>query len=603
MNACLLVCLFILLLLLFSSRNKDSLLPLTRRMSGDSDSSTASSKGAGGAPSGSRLSHASRRSNTDEVVLLVNRTAGKHAIERPAGGETLRSPQPRARSASRERLTPVLSSPNKIKPSPSRGGTSQHDRGRTLGPEGPRRFQVSRSLSQGKTPPRRLSDATPGSPRHADSKPGSPRSNGSFPKRPAPLSASSSPLKTGSGSPSKKGVVTPRPPAPGSPCVGNRRLLPPIARATPRSPAYNQHTIQSPRQAGNAPRQFGHQNPFQKDDLGSGFGCLGFPLDPKREQELYRSFEAEFLANTQPGKLPPALPVSQASGDPNVTDSAYSSSNSSSSSVYVCGKSGPLPDLRQAKRTSGAQNCALEDPPTLLHNRTRVSLPNGLRKLPAISSSMENYINGGHTGGHTTGFTNSFAPTEQHEDPDPDCGRTRDTAYDPETNGNTESPPPYPSYPFPSPPPPDDCSYTDSSSESSSICLSLTEPLLAGSHTPPPSLGDGNADRRDTVLLRAKRGQKKAERVPSIYKLKLRPRVRPRTDNRPENGPSRIPTPLSYRETTGSGNLTPPLTQRSRKHPHQAFSDVIRQQRRSASVGSRQRSYSPESNIHPDAWM
>ncbi|KAJ8266539.1 hypothetical protein GJAV_G00131600 [Gymnothorax javanicus] len=40
---------------------------------------------------------------------------------------------------------------------------------------------------------------------------------------------------------------------------------------------------------------------------------------------------------------------------------------------------------------------------------------------------------------------------------------------------------------------------------------------------------------------------KKPERVPSIYKLKLRPRVRPRRDHRPEKKPSRIPTPLSYR--------------------------------------------------------
>ncbi|GCB78221.1 GAS2-like protein 2A [Scyliorhinus torazame] len=46
---------------------------------------------------------------------------------------------------------------------------------------------------------------------------------------------------------------------------------------------------------------------------------------------------------------------------------------------------------------------------------------------------------------------------------------------------------------------------------------------------------------------RQRRSLKKPERVPSIYKLKLRPKIRPRRDNRPEKKPSKIPTPLSYR--------------------------------------------------------
>ncbi|XP_073471321.1 GAS2-like protein 2 [Aquarana catesbeiana] len=46
-----------------------------------------------------------------------------------------------------------------------------------------------------------------------------------------------------------------------------------------------------------------------------------------------------------------------------------------------------------------------------------------------------------------------------------------------------------------------------------------------------------------------KRSLKKPERVPSIYKLKLRPKIRPRRDNRPEKKPSKIPTPVSYQQT------------------------------------------------------
>ncbi|KAG8451706.1 hypothetical protein GDO86_003772 [Hymenochirus boettgeri] len=51
-----------------------------------------------------------------------------------------------------------------------------------------------------------------------------------------------------------------------------------------------------------------------------------------------------------------------------------------------------------------------------------------------------------------------------------------------------------------------------------------------------------------------KRCLKKPERVPSIYKLKLRPKIRPRRDNRPEKKPSRIPTPVSYRQVPSKNN-------------------------------------------------
>ncbi|OCT94996.1 GAS2-like protein 2A [Xenopus laevis] len=54
--------------------------------------------------------------------------------------------------------------------------------------------------------------------------------------------------------------------------------------------------------------------------------------------------------------------------------------------------------------------------------------------------------------------------------------------------------------------------------------------------------------------LKPKRTLKKPERVPSIYKLKLRPKIRPRRDNRPEKKPSRIPTPVSYRQMPSRNN-------------------------------------------------
>lgn len=576
------------------------------------------------------------------MVFMVNRKEGKHEIERTGDGSghapALHPPQPRTRSTSRERPAPAPSSPGKMKPCPPPGSATRFERGRSLGPDGPRRHHASRSLSQGKTPQRgRASDGTPASPRHRDAQddsrskqapPGSPRLSGGFSKRQMPSSATSSPVKGVTGSPVKKSTVVPRPPAPRSPSVGSRRLLPPISqpgrrsphstpRSAPRSPHH--HPPRSPRASGRpTQRGWGHQNqPDPQEDIGIGFSLRAIPaLDPQRELELYRSFEAEFLANTGQTRVPETTESSvqltgsqqgfRPPGDTNVADSAYSSSNSSSCSLNVGGKVGILPDLRETRRSNGIRSCALEDPPTLLHSQTRAGLPNGgFRKLPAISSSLEegdpgSHSNHVHTGlqinGDLRGFPHSVVPMEAQADwtclegDVPSRDHDPDLPYDQGLPNNVPLPDSFPS-------PEDDC-YNDSSSESSSMCISLSEPVSEGSCSPPSSVANGDTD--GTVVLRAKRGQKKAERVPSIYKLKLRPKIRPRTDNRPENSPSRIPTPLSYRELqqqNTSGNLTPP---NARKNLNQALGNVMRQQRRSASVGSRERSFSPED---PDAWM
>ncbi|KAL0193646.1 hypothetical protein M9458_011942, partial [Cirrhinus mrigala] len=660
-------------------------------LSGDSDSSTASSKGGGGSTGGGRFSLGTRHAHGDEVVLLVNRKEGKHVIERPGAGAqipALRTPQTRARSASRER--PAPQSTSVLKPSPPQGPAEVHrtprsERGRSLGPEGPRKLQAPRSLSQGKTPRGRLADVSPGSsPRRRDPQslsvdrreelrpkhmpPASSRTSGSLPRRQASSSASNSPVKSSaSGSPAKKGMVAPRPPAPRSPSTGNRKLLPPVTQPGRRSPhssprSSHHHPARSPRSAHNARTpgrdQKGWGNPYnqqqENQEDGSIFSLHLLPsLDPQREQDLYRSFEAEFLANTQQtptkvqGKASTGremrslqIPVSQqglgvlpsSSGDANVTDSAYSSSNSSTSSLNVGGKVGVLPDLRESKRTN-PRTCALEDPPALLHSQIRGGLPNGgllegerwggkgLRKLPAISSSTEEGepsnpglsrpvclpkdINGS--------LPLTEVPMESQQDLAEWDGVEANVPQSTEHHSDL----PYDSgdlpETFPSPPPPlDDCSYQDSSSESSSMCLSLSEPPSEGSCTPPLPLANGDTD--DAVVLRAKKGQKKAERVPSIYKLKLRPRIRPRTDNRPENSPSRIPTPVRYQNhcqqspANSSPLQTPPQSPRLNNHQpshkalHQAFADLIQPQQRSPAMGSRECAYSSESSLDNEAW-
>ncbi|XP_008072470.1 GAS2-like protein 2 [Carlito syrichta] len=63
---------------------------------------------------------------------------------------------------------------------------------------------------------------------------------------------------------------------------------------------------------------------------------------------------------------------------------------------------------------------------------------------------------------------------------------------------------------------------------------------------PPPSPSNPSSDKAKARLGKVKRTLRKPQRVPSIYKLKLRPKIRPRRDHRPEKQPSRIPKPLTY---------------------------------------------------------
>ncbi|KAM7391996.1 hypothetical protein PAMP_022640 [Pampus punctatissimus] len=684
-------------------RNKETKLPVTRRLSGDSDSSSASSKGGGGGAGGGgrySLGGASRRSG-EEVILLVNRKEGKHMIERPEAGNrtpSVRPTLPRARSQSRERptLAPILK-PNPPQGSPDGTRTARTERGRSLGNEGLRRLHAPRSHSQSKLQSRtRSSDASPGPalchrdpqppPSDRDRRedlrakqlpPSSPKVGSGLTKRQS-SSCSNSPIKgvqSNNSSPSKKTITTPRPPAPRSPSVGKRPLLPPVTTGGRRSPHSSprnshHHTARSPRTS-HGPRSTGrshHRNCSgmerqEPEEEGVGFGFQMLPtLDPEKEQDLYRSFEAEFLANTQqakrvsstvPGRV--AVPGAgthpvPAPTDPNVTDSAYSSSNSSTSS-----KIGTLPDLRESKRTN-PRHFPLEDPLNLLygHNFGQGEPEHwgerggGLKKLPAISSSMEERehlsslsdlgdsesnklmnqvpsqpdfhcrnMNGDHGGCPPTGLLTG-QPGQLGWDTGPEGdipleNHQPNLPYDLENGDSSDELPPPEACPSPVPLPPyEDCSFQDSSSENSSMCFSLSE---SRSESPPPStLANGDSDGE---VLQTKKGQRKTDRVNPISKHKLKTRIRPRIDNRPENSPSRIPTPVSYRDLQAHDTLspchTPPLSPQSShstgrtatcKGLHQAFTDMIHPQPHSPAMGNKDRSYPGQSgSLDSEAWM
>ncbi|KAJ7309005.1 hypothetical protein JRQ81_008289 [Phrynocephalus forsythii] len=90
----------------------------------------------------------------------------------------------------------------------------------------------------------------------------------------------------------------------------------------------------------------------------------------------------------------------------------------------------------------------------------------------------------------------------------------------------------------------------DATQATPSTATSSVESLSA------PEKGEGSPGK-------PRRALKKPERVPSIYKLKLRPRCRPRRDHRPEKGPSKIPTPVAYRRVRRTASLKSPSKSKS----------------------------------------
>ncbi|XP_078010961.1 GAS2-like protein 2 [Phascolarctos cinereus] len=85
-------------------------------------------------------------------------------------------------------------------------------------------------------------------------------------------------------------------------------------------------------------------------------------------------------------------------------------------------------------------------------------------------------------------------------------------------------------------------------------------PEANGNEVPQPIL-TSDLEKSKVPTGKGRRMLKKPERIPSIYKLKLRPKIRPRRDHHPEKQPSRIPTPLAYHQRRAR---VPPTTPRLR---------------------------------------
>lgn len=273
-------------------------------------------------------------------------------------------------------------------------------------------------------------------------------------------------------------------------------------------------------------------------------------LDPSQEQQLYRRLEEEFLANSEMMGLQedeeqdPVEPLGrpcegarllQTTPDQGAADSAYCSSSSSSSSLNFFSKYGFQPEPKdETKRRPWASDAGAAhsdapngsaDPSDLWD--TSASLEHTARwRKPVLSSSSEEsncYV----------GLNDLQEVQEGAELPEALVDGLWDATELVASNGDLEV---------------------------------ATAEVLGGSPEAPPS---------EEVVLRAKTSLKKPERVPSIYKLKLRSQVRPRVDSQPDKKPSKIPTPLSYRAAGASkspaAGATPKDSPSKRPLEHRAW--------------------------------
>ncbi|XP_043925668.1 GAS2-like protein 2A [Protopterus annectens] len=279
-------------------------------------------------------------------------------------------------------------------------------------------------------------------------------------------------------------------------------------------------------------------------------------LDADKEQELYRSFEEEFLANTRKIKMlhqdeaidsfdccqnQEAHPVDQTP-----MDSAYCSSSSSTSSLSVFTKSGLHQDIwerhkEDPKRSvvSSFQGFVTVDSNVVLNeiqegciqiNLSESELdhknaPCVRRTILSSSSDESNYYSTYHDFQEVSESAGSLdtSPKKPHI---VENSRSEDKttvpgaiSLEPEDGEGV---------------------FSESSDESSSGT---------------PFNESFETSETQVVVLRNKKGLKKPARVPSIYKLKLKPQIRPRADNQPEMKPSRIPTPVSYKNIMKSTQI------------------------------------------------
>ncbi|CAM5160732.1 unnamed protein product [Eretmochelys imbricata] len=289
-------------------------------------------------------------------------------------------------------------------------------------------------------------------------------------------------------------------------------------------------------------------------------------LDPSQEQQLYRCLEEEFLANSRMielvgddgeplGCAHDAGQLQQTTPDPGAVDSAYCSSSSSSSSLNFFSKHGFQADFGERPKDDPKRNPASQRPWASSCSPAHTEFQNGSGwnshvalepatcwRKPALSSSSDesNYYT-------ALNDLQEVAEGAEVSSPGMDAAWTILELAGSDTNLGPLAP--------------DELTET----EGDSVVGPVGETAL-----------DGLPDVLQTqeVVLRQKKSPKKPGRVPSIYKLKLRPKAKPRVDTQPDKKPSKIPTPLSYK-TSGTSPKGSPPKRPSEHKPWRAFHSVF----------------------------
>ncbi|XP_063000127.1 GAS2-like protein 1 [Elgaria multicarinata webbii] len=535
--------------------------PRARRLSGDSDSSASS------VHSGTL----GRRRN-DEGGLALRKEPGRR-ISEGAGLQAHASPkrQPASRSQSRDRG-------GLPRPSPGGRQNEAEERGRPRMPNG-----HSKPLAQSPRPRARSQGRPSGEPvllisrgkdgqhswARAEKPKQSPGGSGrATPRTKSPARGHLTPVGSRSPALSRRRGSLPAPQM-ADPSARTPPLAPRPQKQRPLGSTASHGPVRQPR-----PRESWQTSESLGQELEEMAHTFRTPLclDPSQELQLFRRLEEEFLANSQmmgveeDEEQEPVEPLGRACDGPRLlqttpdqgaADSAYCSSSSSSSSLNFFSKYGFPPEPKdEPKRNATSQRLSASDGAPSVH----ADFPNGSAdtsdlwdspgpleratrwRKPALSSSSDesNYYPG----------LNDLQEVQE----------------------GVEIPEPLADSPW------------------------ATVELLAPAEDPAESVA-GSPEAPEAVVLRPKSSLKKPDRVPSIYKLKLHPKIKPRTDSQPDKAPSKIPTPLSYKAAGGSktpaGGASPkdsPSKRPSEHRPwaafHNAFSSFMESPRGPAESGA-----------------
>ncbi|XP_070619153.1 LOW QUALITY PROTEIN: GAS2-like protein 1 [Erythrolamprus reginae] len=484
--------------------------PRARRLSGDSDSSSSSS----------RHSASLGRKRSEDASLALRKEAGRRFSEGPAS-QLPASPKrpPTSRSQSRDRLSlpKTVTVPRKVE-SEERGRPRVTSRSGQPVSQSPR----PRARSQGRPggePVLVISRAKDG--QHSWTRTNEPKENGggsgrTTPRTRSPARGHLTPVGSRSPAPTKR-----RGSLPATKMANPSVRMPPPGPGRQRQPCSTGPcgTTKQPNLRESKPPRHPDDTFGQELELTAQAFRTPLRLDPSQEQQLYRRLEEEYRANAQimglevdeglePGgqacngtRLLPTNP------DQGTADSAYCSSSSSSSSLNVFSKYGLQPEESKQK----AAHHQVVGGPEL------VDFHNGSVEVSELWDS---------SGSH-------------------------------ERKNRWRKP-----------------VLSSSSDESNCYLglndvQELAEPLVdspwaAGvpvpSHTEwAPSFQDGletlssspSAPIQEEVTLSPQSSLRRPDRVPSADNLKLRPPIKPRADSQPDKTPSKIPTPLSYKATGG----------------------------------------------------